>query len=216
VVPSLPGDRRLTKASSIALSLTSDRPYRRALSREEAIAILQERRGTTYDPLVADTFIRVLPDIPEGASAPPAHSAALVQISQSAVAAATATPPTPEHSSPIGQKLTGWVAAYRRTIVNSDAQLDLCDVIAGDAGAHTCLSTAICDGEALAGVITVYREASDPFTASDGQAVELLAPYLARMLVTLRQSRASDRDETTSLRAARDLRVVGGRTARSS
>jgi hypothetical protein len=117
---------------------------------------------------------------------------------------------------PIGQKLTGWVAAYRRTIVNSDAQLDLCDVIASDIGAHTCLSTALCDGEVLVGVITVYREAADPFTPSDGRAVELLAPYLARMLGSLRQSRCSDRIDATSIRAARDLRVVGGRTARSS
>src|SRR6185436_19651430 len=51
----------------------------------------------------------------------------------------------------IGQKLSGWVAAHRRTIINSDAQLDLCEVIGGDIGAHSCLSTALCDGETLAG-----------------------------------------------------------------
>lgn len=57
-------------------ALTSDRPYRRALSRDAAIAILLERRGTTYDPLVVDTFIRVLPDIADGAIAPLPHNAA--------------------------------------------------------------------------------------------------------------------------------------------
>src|SRR5205085_11727630 len=36
-------------------ALTSDRPYRPKLSDEEAIAILQERRGTMYDPLIVDT-----------------------------------------------------------------------------------------------------------------------------------------------------------------
>jgi putative nucleotidyltransferase with HDIG domain len=40
-------------------ALTSDRPYRPALSDEEAVEILLERRGTMYDPLVVDTFVRV-------------------------------------------------------------------------------------------------------------------------------------------------------------
>src|SRR5689334_12705731 len=39
-------------------ALTSDRPYRPRLSDKEAIRILQERRGTMYDPLVVDAFIR--------------------------------------------------------------------------------------------------------------------------------------------------------------
>jgi len=38
-------------------ALTSDRPYRKKLSETEAIAILQERRGTMYDPLVVDVFL---------------------------------------------------------------------------------------------------------------------------------------------------------------
>jgi putative nucleotidyltransferase with HDIG domain len=37
-------------------ALTSDRPYRRRLSDEEALAILVQRRGTMYDPLIVDTF----------------------------------------------------------------------------------------------------------------------------------------------------------------
>jgi putative nucleotidyltransferase with HDIG domain len=38
-------------------ALTSDRPYRRALTKEQATAILLERRGSHYDPRVVDTFI---------------------------------------------------------------------------------------------------------------------------------------------------------------
>jgi putative nucleotidyltransferase with HDIG domain len=38
-------------------ALTSDRPYRPRMSNEDAIAILIQRRGTMYDPLVVDTFI---------------------------------------------------------------------------------------------------------------------------------------------------------------
>lgn len=38
-------------------ALTSERPYRRKLSEEEAVGILMQRRGVMYDPLVTDVFI---------------------------------------------------------------------------------------------------------------------------------------------------------------
>jgi putative nucleotidyltransferase with HDIG domain len=44
-------------------ALTSDRPYRTAMSEQEAIAIIVERRGQMYDPHVVDTFLRVYRDI---------------------------------------------------------------------------------------------------------------------------------------------------------
>ncbi len=44
-------------------ALNSDRPYRPKLSPEEAFAVLQERRGSMYDPLVVDTFIASYDDI---------------------------------------------------------------------------------------------------------------------------------------------------------
>src|SRR5215471_1000178 len=40
-------------------ALTSDRPYRPRLSDSDALEILNQRRGTMYDPLVVDTFVRV-------------------------------------------------------------------------------------------------------------------------------------------------------------
>jgi putative nucleotidyltransferase with HDIG domain len=231
-------------------ALTSDRPYRRALDRDAAVAVLLERRGTMYDPLIVDTFIRILPEIAETALPPQRHEAALAQISQSASvpqptpsaahvplpAMADATELTTcvvyllspdgrmltvEHASgplaapvtgmsiEVGQKLSGWVAAHRRTIVNSDAQLDLCDVVS-DISPHSCLSTALCDGDTLAGVLTVYRESAKPFTPADAQSFEMLAPHLARLFAPMRQSRPSTRVDT----AIRELRVVGGRAAR--
>jgi putative nucleotidyltransferase with HDIG domain len=39
-------------------ALTSDRPYRRRMTNEQALTILLERRGTMYDPDVIDTFVR--------------------------------------------------------------------------------------------------------------------------------------------------------------
>ena len=44
-------------------ALTSDRPYRAAMSDDEALAIIRARRGTFYDPAVVDTFERVCRDI---------------------------------------------------------------------------------------------------------------------------------------------------------
>ncbi len=45
-------------------ALTSDRPYRARLSDDQAIDILLQRRGTMYDPLVVDTFLRVQSKVP--------------------------------------------------------------------------------------------------------------------------------------------------------
>lgn len=44
-------------------ALTSDRPYRARLPDADAIRILMERRGSMYDPLIVDTFVRVHADI---------------------------------------------------------------------------------------------------------------------------------------------------------
>ena len=41
-------------------ALTSDRPYRKQLSDREAVEILMARRGKMYDPLVVDTFLKVI------------------------------------------------------------------------------------------------------------------------------------------------------------
>jgi putative nucleotidyltransferase with HDIG domain len=44
-------------------ALTSDRPYRRALSRETAVGLIEERRGTMYDPAIVDAFLAIQPDL---------------------------------------------------------------------------------------------------------------------------------------------------------
>jgi putative two-component system response regulator len=41
-------------------ALTSDRPYRRALSGGTAVAMIHERRGTMYDADLADVFLRIV------------------------------------------------------------------------------------------------------------------------------------------------------------
>src|SRR5215204_3110461 len=67
-------------------ALTSDRPYRPRLSDIEALKILADRRGTMYDPLVVDTFLRVHKEI-----VPPALEApkSLLAITDASIASYT-------------------------------------------------------------------------------------------------------------------------------
>ncbi len=44
-------------------ALTSDRPYRARMSDNDALAIIADRRGNMYDPLVVDTFFRIYGDL---------------------------------------------------------------------------------------------------------------------------------------------------------
>jgi len=41
-------------------AMTNDRIYRKALSKEEAITEIQRNKGTQFDPLIADVFIKIL------------------------------------------------------------------------------------------------------------------------------------------------------------
>jgi putative nucleotidyltransferase with HDIG domain len=64
-------------------ALTSDRPYRRAMTDQAAIDILLERRGRMYDPHVVDTFIRVYRDISVAGADAVEHREVLQKITQS-------------------------------------------------------------------------------------------------------------------------------------
>ena len=48
-------------------ALTSDRPYRGALSHQTAIGIIEERRGTMYDPDLTDAFLKIVQRLRTGA-----------------------------------------------------------------------------------------------------------------------------------------------------
>ena len=61
----LSGDEILLEARIITVvdswdAMRSDRPYRDALSQEEAIAELEDNKGTQFDPAVVDTFLELL------------------------------------------------------------------------------------------------------------------------------------------------------------
>ena len=59
----IPLGARILSVADCYDALTSDRPYRARLSKEDAFNILLERSGSMYDPLVVDTFIAVFDDI---------------------------------------------------------------------------------------------------------------------------------------------------------
>jgi putative nucleotidyltransferase with HDIG domain len=63
-------------------ALTSDRPYRAAMTDAAALDILRERSGGMYDPRVVETFIRVYRDIPMGSADAPEHREVMQRITQ--------------------------------------------------------------------------------------------------------------------------------------
>jgi putative nucleotidyltransferase with HDIG domain len=64
-------------------ALTSDRPYRRAMTNEAAIAILLDRKGKMYDPDVVDAFIRIHADVRIAEHDEPGRAEVLQQINRS-------------------------------------------------------------------------------------------------------------------------------------
>jgi GAF domain-containing protein len=232
-------------------ALTSDRPYRRRGTDEEALDILRERSGRMYDPQVVDTFIRVYRDIPMGHLDTPAQRDVLQQISQSryeveeprevamdvapsapsgllafvslsrlvdgtgtltdvlslasnlledvipgasgawylpdadsdrlivADAFGPAAPMLRGMSVNVGDRLTGWVAASRQPIVNSDATLDLGSRVDTMPSLRSCMSVPMTSGSSLVAVLTLYAESADAFSGDQIRLIQMVAPHLA-------------------------------------
>ena len=51
---------RIIAAADVHNALTTDRPYRKALSHEKTIEIIKEMRGTDLDPVIADALLQVI------------------------------------------------------------------------------------------------------------------------------------------------------------
>jgi len=56
----IPLGARIIAVADAYEAMTSDRPYRKALSREEAVSELKRNAGTQFDPKVVDAFLRLL------------------------------------------------------------------------------------------------------------------------------------------------------------
>ncbi len=222
-------------------ALTSDRPYRPKLSDADALAILVERRGSMYDPLVVDTFIRVYKEIapPETVVPESAKSARGV----SARTAEAISEPNPQQDAEpraaaiaqtrydeaielverlrdeipyamailfiydakddelisrhvagdsqgvvcglrisLGERLSGWVAANKKTILNSDPALDLGHLMSKiTPRLQTTLSVPLIARDGFVGVLSLYAEAAT-FSDDHRRSAESLAGRLAESL----------------------------------
>jgi HD-GYP domain-containing protein (c-di-GMP phosphodiesterase class II) len=59
----IPVAARLFAIADVYDALVSDRPYRKAMPREEVITYLKSQSGTHFDPAVVDLFLKVLSQI---------------------------------------------------------------------------------------------------------------------------------------------------------
>jgi len=233
-------------------ALTSDRPYRPRLSDEEALRILAQRRGSMYDPLMVDTFMRVHALAPGEVLRKGPPSDVLNTIARSTRASSPPTPTLgvdiltgPEETAalgelpralagssnlrdasgiiashvgqlipstlsvlywynsstgeietghavgegaplvssmriPLGQRLSGWVAANRQTVINSDPALDFGEgALSHLPPLRACLSTSIACQDELLGVLALYSEKVNGFTEDHRRVLETVARQLA-------------------------------------
>lgn len=235
-------------------ALTSDRPYRPAMSPEEALDILSQRRGKMYDPLVVDAFVRdhvalcasaELKDIPPLILANQADANSATQPSAPDISVAQTAPleslrliaslsPFPDGmalpavcrqvianlrtiaafdtaavfvlddtssdaevvfvdgsvakhvagtSISIAERLTGWVAAHRTAVWNSDAALDLASV-ASTASLTLGSSLPLIVGDTLVGVLSLYGRSDQEITVGQRRALESLLPTISARVAT--------------------------------
>jgi putative nucleotidyltransferase with HDIG domain len=235
-------------------ALTSDRPYRPAMTDEQALEILIQRRGTMYDPLVVDTFVAehvtlksaverevtipvtiaprpdiALSPIPTPDPAPTGQeelraslkvlaaiapggttrietacrdfvstlkglvsfdTAAVFIIEDSLLILSCVYAEGPlsaqlmNVSIPMAEQLTGWVAANRTPVWNSNAALDL--AVAGASSAVLASSIPLSD----IGVLTFYSSAGREVTLSQRRAIESLLPAIGSSLAAVVTNRA--------------------------
>ena len=263
-------------------ALTSDRPYRSALTNEAAFDILRARRGTMYEPLVVDTFIRVHGDLVNQMASFPAHEA-LRQISHSVASVAPAPAPmvvAPDGGSDdilafvslarlasgdasmadvlslasglvrelapastigwylfddgsgylvlrhaagpaaaqmtatslrLGDGVSGWVAANRQVMINSEASLDLGERAHAGLPLKYALSVPLITRESLVGTITLYADSA--FTESQSRLVQVIAPHLAQAVWASKRHDTSSHAQGTRAATASgaDLRLVSTR-----
>jgi len=264
-------------------ALTSDRPYRRAMTDQAAIDILLERRGRMYDPHVVDTFVRVYRDISVAAADDTEHREVLQKIAQGRQPESTLAADFTRETGPssrvlafvslarvaagdasiadvlalqshllgdlmpgvtgawylpnasrdqltvvdafgaaasllrggsvaIGERLTGWVAAQRQAIVNSDAALDLAGRSDNALAAlQYCVSVPLVHGDVLVGVLTLYS--SQSFPDDTGRQVQMVAPHLAASIdsAAAAQARGAADVPTADKPTSSGLRLVSTR-----
>ncbi len=230
-------------------ALTSDRPYRPAMTDDQAIDILTQRRGQMYDPLVVDAFVSALPELKSAAAVDHAHAILAPKASgldrptepvrqtdtsavmQSLDLLACLTPFPPGRSAvtiarealshvrriapfdtaaifvldtdalelapiategnaqavvqqmriPLAERLTGWVAAYRCAVWNSDAALDI-DSAFRPSELTLASSIPLIHNDTVIAVLTAYGRRGQDVSMAQRRTLENLAPSVSAAL----------------------------------
>jgi diguanylate cyclase (GGDEF)-like protein/putative nucleotidyltransferase with HDIG domain len=98
----------------------------------------------------------------------------------------------------LGQRLSGWVAANRQSIRNSDPVLDLGEVARAIAPRpRSCLSTPLLIDKDLVGVLTLYSTSRDAFSDEHQRVIEVVARQVSPIV---KQATESGKDKASSLR----------------
>ena len=93
---------------------------------------------------------------------------------------------------PRGQRLTGWVAANKQSILNSDPVLDL-----GESARQfrprlkSCLSTPLVSGSKLVGVLSVYSTLTEAFTDDHRRLIEVVARHVSETIRQVTESKTT-------------------------
>jgi diguanylate cyclase (GGDEF)-like protein/putative nucleotidyltransferase with HDIG domain len=99
---------------------------------------------------------------------------------------------------PRGERLSGWVAANKQTIVNSDPVLDLGDVSRLlRPRLRSCISTPLVSGQDLIGVLTLYSVDPDAFNEDHKRILEIVGRQVSH---TVRHALTFEQYRTTNLR----------------
>jgi putative nucleotidyltransferase with HDIG domain len=111
---------------------------------------------------------------------------------------------------PIGQRLSGWVAANRQTIRNSDPVLDLGESArAMNPRPRSCLSTPMLSGKELVGVLSLYSSNKDAYSEDHQRIIEVVARQVSPAILEAQKAERlrtrSLKDETTGLPNLRHL-----------
>lgn len=59
----IPLEGRIVAVADVFDALTSERPYKKAWTVDDALALLSQEKGRHFDPAIVDTFIEILPTI---------------------------------------------------------------------------------------------------------------------------------------------------------
>jgi GAF domain-containing protein len=91
---------------------------------------------------------------------------------------------------PLGERLSGWVAATGQTVVNSDARLDLDEDLRDESPLRSALAVPVVSDERPIAVLSLYADTPAAFDDVHRRFVTAVAAAVAPILAALRAEAA--------------------------